>query len=74
MADDESEFTLEGEDGGARKSFWGHLQDLRGALVRSAIAVGIAFFICVFAGPRLVTCSTDGYLLPLMYSAVGNQD
>ena len=54
MATDEPEFALEGEDSGARKSFWGHLQDLRSALVRSAIAIGIAFFICVFSGPRLV--------------------
>ena len=54
MAAEEPEFALEGEDTGARKSFLGHLQDLRGALIRSAIAIAIAFFICVFTGPQLV--------------------
>ena len=37
------------EDDGSRKSFWDHLQDLRTALVRSAIAMGVALLICLFS-------------------------
>jgi sec-independent protein translocase protein TatC len=42
------------EDGGARKSFWEHVQDLRGALVKSAIALGVALIVCLFLDSRIV--------------------
>jgi sec-independent protein translocase protein TatC len=42
------------EDGGARKSFWEHVQDLRGALVKSVIALGVALIVCLFLDSRIV--------------------
>ncbi|HEY1792533.1 MAG TPA: twin-arginine translocase subunit TatC [Opitutaceae bacterium] len=45
---------LETEDMGPKKSFWGHLADLRSALIRSAIAIGAAVIICLFASPLIV--------------------
>jgi sec-independent protein translocase protein TatC len=42
------------DEGGPRKSFMEHLQDLRTALVRSVIAIGIALIICLFLDSRLV--------------------
>jgi sec-independent protein translocase protein TatC len=42
------------EDAGPRKSFWGHLADLRTALIRSAIAIGISLLACLFLSPWLV--------------------
>jgi sec-independent protein translocase protein TatC len=39
---------------GLLSSFWGHLEDLRRAIVRSAIAIGIALLLCMFLAPRLV--------------------
>ena len=39
---------------GATKSFWGHLQDLRAALIRSAVAVGLALLLCLVFADRLV--------------------
>jgi sec-independent protein translocase protein TatC len=47
MSDSDPEFATESDDSGARKSFWEHLGDLRKALIRSAIAIGIAFTICL---------------------------
>jgi len=44
----------ETEDTGPKKSFWGHLNDLRNALIRSAIAIGIALVVCLFASPWIV--------------------
>ncbi|MEO6875502.1 MAG: twin-arginine translocase subunit TatC [Opitutaceae bacterium] len=53
MNDDE-EFLPEGEEAGPKKSFWAHLNDLRGALMKSAIAIGIALVVCLLLSPQLV--------------------
>ena len=46
---------LEGPDEhGPRKSFWDHLRDLRTALLRSAIAIGLALVICLLIANKLV--------------------
>ena len=42
------------EEGGPRQSFWGHLEDLRKALIRSCIAIGIALVICMAFTHKLV--------------------
>ncbi|MCS6245613.1 MAG: twin-arginine translocase subunit TatC [Opitutus sp.] len=39
---------------GDRKTFWAHLDDLRKALIRSAIAVCIALFLCLFISDKLM--------------------
>jgi sec-independent protein translocase protein TatC len=54
MSAEEPEFSPEAEEGGARKSFMEHLQDLRSALVRSVIAIGAALIICLFLDSTLV--------------------
>jgi sec-independent protein translocase protein TatC len=54
MNDAEPEFLPEDGDTGARKSFWEHLQDLRTAIVRSGIAVGLALMICLLFDARIV--------------------
>jgi sec-independent protein translocase protein TatC len=54
MIDAEPEFLPEDGDPGARKSFWAHLQDLRSAVVRSAIAVGLALMVCLLFDAKLV--------------------
>ena len=43
------------EDSGARKSFWEHVQDLRTALIRSVIALGVAVMICLLITPQIVS-------------------
>jgi sec-independent protein translocase protein TatC len=43
------------EEGGARKSFWEHVQDLRTALIRSAVALGIALLVCLLLDKQLVS-------------------
>ena len=53
MSDADPEFAAE-DDGGAKKSFWEHLKDLRSALVRSAIAIGAALVICLLLDQQLV--------------------
>jgi sec-independent protein translocase protein TatC len=45
---------VEIEEPGLKKSFWGHLNDLRTALIRSAIAIGIALVVCLFLDPWIV--------------------
>ena len=52
MNDDE-EFLPESESG-PKKSFWAHLNDLRTALVRSSIAIGVALVVCLLLSPQLV--------------------
>lgn len=42
------------EDSSPRKSFWDHLSDLRTAVMRSAIAVGLAAVICLLLDDKLV--------------------
>ena len=54
MIDTEPEFLPEDGDPGVRKSFWVHLQDLRTAVVRSAIAVGAALMICLLLDAQIV--------------------
>jgi sec-independent protein translocase protein TatC len=55
MPPSDPEFSAEADEGGVRKSFMGHLQDLRTALVRSVIAIGAGLIICLFLDARLVT-------------------
>src|SRR5690242_5735682 len=46
---------LESEPSSAEhKSFWGHLEDLRQALIRSAIAIGVALLLCMLFTNKLV--------------------
>ncbi len=52
--DDNEQFILEEEAATPKKSFWAHLNDLRTALVRSAIAIGLALVICLLLSPQLV--------------------
>ena len=54
MADDTPKPALELEDTGHRKSFWGHLADLRTALIRSLIAIGISLIVCLLCVQRIV--------------------
>jgi sec-independent protein translocase protein TatC len=54
VADEKTAGPAEVEDAGPKKSFWGHLNDLRSALVRSAIAIGAALILCLFLSPWLV--------------------
>lgn len=44
----------ESEDPGTKKSFWDHLRDLRTALVRSSIAIGLALVLCLLVADKLV--------------------
>jgi sec-independent protein translocase protein TatC len=54
MADNIPTVAAEVEDLGPKKSFWGHLADLRSALIRSAIAIGAALIICLLISPWIV--------------------
>ena len=51
---DPVDLTTETEDVGPKKSFWEHLGDLRTALLRSAVAVGVCLIACLFLGDKLV--------------------
>lgn len=42
------------EEGGPRQSFWTHLEELRKALIRSCIAIGLALVICLVFTQHLV--------------------
>ena len=54
MAEDTPAIPAEAEDTGPKKSFWGHLNDLRVALIRSVTAIGIAVVVCLFLSPWIV--------------------
>ncbi len=54
MAEDAHAIAAETDDIGPKKSFWGHLSDLRGALIKSVIAIGIALIACLFLSPWIV--------------------
>ncbi len=54
MAEDTPAAPLEVEDTGPKKSFWGHLNDLRNALIRSSIAIGASLVLCLFLSPWIV--------------------
>src|SRR3954462_9254609 len=41
-------------EGGPVKTFLEHLEDLRWALIKSLTAIGIAFTICLLAGPQVI--------------------
>ncbi len=47
-------FSPEPEEGAPKKNFWAHVQDLRTAVMRSAIAVGIALVVCLLLDDKLV--------------------
>ncbi len=52
--DESPEFLPDAEAATPKKSFWAHLNDLRTALVRSAIAIGLAVVVCLLLSDRLV--------------------
>jgi sec-independent protein translocase protein TatC len=52
--DDSEQFVTEEESVGPRKSFWAHLNDLRTALVRSCIAIGVALIACLLLSDKLI--------------------
>ena len=54
MADETTPVSAELEDVGPKKSFWGHLNDLRAALVKSVIVIAVALIVCLLASPWLV--------------------
>ncbi|HZZ59010.1 MAG TPA: twin-arginine translocase subunit TatC, partial [Opitutaceae bacterium] len=55
----EPEFSPEADDeGGERKSFWGHLKDLRSVIIRSAIAIGVALILCLLLDAKIVDVLT----------------
>jgi sec-independent protein translocase protein TatC len=54
MSEDAPEFAEDDGEGGPRKSFWAHLEDLRGALVKSAVVVVLALGICLLLDAQLV--------------------
>ena len=39
---------------GVRKTFWGHLEDLRQAIIRSVIAVCVALVLCLLMSDKLM--------------------
>ena len=53
--DENEEFILEDDAPGPKKSFWAHLNDLRTALLRSAIAIGIALVLCLLLSEKLIS-------------------
>jgi sec-independent protein translocase protein TatC len=42
------------EEPGLKKSFWDHLRDLRSALMRSSIAIGLALILCLLIADKIV--------------------
>jgi sec-independent protein translocase protein TatC len=54
VAETPSSIPSETDDIGPKKSFWGHLNDLRAALIRSVVAIGIALIACLFLSPWIV--------------------
>ena len=54
MSTDDPEFSPEDTEGGPRKSFWEHVQDLRTALIRSAIAIAVAVMVCLLLDVQIV--------------------
>src|SRR5438445_4323241 len=47
--DDPHEF-----EGGPVKTFLEHLEDLRWVLIKSLTAIGVAFVVCLLAGPQVI--------------------
>jgi sec-independent protein translocase protein TatC len=54
MAEEIQAEPAEVEDAGPKKSFWGHLGDLRTALIRSVIAIGISLVVCLLCSGWIV--------------------
>ena len=54
MAEEIPTAAAELEDVGPKKSFWGHLNDLRSALVKSVAVIMVALIACLFGSPWLV--------------------
>ncbi len=54
MSTDPLELESADEEPGLKKSFWGHLEDLRQALIRACIAIAIALVVCLVCVNRLV--------------------
>ena len=54
MAEDIPTIAAEVDDTGPKKSFWGHLGDLRTALIRSVVAIGIALVVCLLGSAWIV--------------------
>lgn len=54
MATDTPEAAPEPDEGGPRKSFWEHVQDLRTAVIRSVTAIGIAVMVCLLLDAQIV--------------------
>lgn len=51
----DQEFSSEADDeGGMRKSFWEHLQDLRTALIRSVISIFVAVVLCLLLSQQII--------------------
>jgi sec-independent protein translocase protein TatC len=46
------------EEGGPIKSFLEHLEDLRWVLIKSLVALGVAFIVCLIAGDQVVKVLT----------------
>ncbi len=42
------------DEGGPRQSFWAHLEDLRKAIIRSSIAIGLALVLCLAFTHKIV--------------------
>lgn len=51
---DATELEPTGDDGGPRQSFWSHLEELRKAIIRSCVAIGIALVLCMAFTHKLV--------------------
>ncbi|HVU34571.1 MAG TPA: twin-arginine translocase subunit TatC [Opitutaceae bacterium] len=43
------------DEGGPRQSFWAHLEDLRKAIIRSCVAIGLAMVVCMVFTNQIVT-------------------
>jgi sec-independent protein translocase protein TatC len=54
VADELQTHPGDAEDAGPKKSFWGHLADLRSALIRSVIAIFASLIVCLLISPWLV--------------------
>ncbi len=54
MADKIPAVPADVEDVGPKKSFWGHLADLRTALIRSAVVIVVALVVCLLISPWIV--------------------
>lgn len=54
MSDPTPELVNADEEPGMKKSFWAHLEDLRQALIKACVAIGITLVLCLVFVSRLV--------------------